>query len=869
MRHTRSVVAVVAALAVIAGTAALTPATATPTAPDPASQPAPQPEPRPVAPTEGCVAPFTDVPCGHRFFGEIRWAQETELVTGFDDGTFRPTDDVSRQALVTTLWRLEGAPEGPFDDPEFSDVDEDHQFFDAIAWAHDAGLVTGYADGTFGPTLPTSRQAFSAVLWRLEGSPDGPFVDPGFPDVDDDHPFADAIWWFAAEGFTTAYADGTFRPGAMVSRQATTAFWFRVDLWRSLDESTADRCEFLDPAHCLLAWPSDHLTTEDPTTDTGLRLDLHSESLPTPSGGPEAGAPADPSEFNRNDGFSPGSAILTQVPGIDLEATGAAPLTDMSVSLAESSPTVIVDTVTGERHLHWAELDADADDEDQVLILRPGVNFEEGRRYVVGLRNLRDDAGELIAPTLAFRSYRDAMTTGIDTVEDRRPAMDDLLGVLADAGVDGDELYLAWDFTVASQRNLSERILHIRDDAFDTLGEDAPTFTVDLVTETTPEQNANLARVVEGTVEVPLYLTGDGEPGSAFNWGDDGLPEQNGTYAAEYRCDIPHAATGADPARGAVYGHGLLGTRSEVGAGNVNLMGNEHNVMFCAVDWIGMSTPDAGNVVAILNNLSRFPTLADRVQQGILNTQFLARAIRHEDGFGAHPAFQDAAEAPLVAPGDVYFDGNSQGGIIGGAATAISTEWTRAVLGVTGMNYSLLLRRSSNWETFENFLAAAYPNRLDQTIGLSVIQLLWDRAETNGYAHHLTDDPYPGTPEHQVLLHIAFTDHQVTMWSAEIQARTANIAVQQPALVPGRHPDVAPLLGIPAVPGDGYGGSVLVYWDSGNPPPPVTNTPPLAPEFGSDPHSRPRAQVSAREQKSAFFDGTFIDVCAGEPCLAP
>ena len=50
--------------------------------------------------------------------------------------------------------------------------------------------------------------------------------------------------------------------------------------------------------------------------------------------------------------------------------------------------------------------------------------------------------------------------------------------------------------------------------------------------------------------------------------------------------------------------------------------------------------------------------------------------------------------------------------------------------------------------------------------------MLWDRGETNGYAQHMTDDPYDGTPEHQVLLHVGFGDHQVATVAAEMEART-------------------------------------------------------------------------------------------------
>jgi hypothetical protein len=629
-----------------------------------------------------------------------------------------------------------------------------------------------------------------------------------------------------------------------------------------LDPDTAARCEFLDPTECLLAWPSDHFTVADPTTDTGRRLALDRMSMPRNVDG----VAIDPTELNRSDGFSPGTMIVTRVPGIDLATTGAPPLGDLAQSLAPDAPLVVVDADTGERHPFWAELDDDATtDEDRALMLRPAVNFEEGHRYVVAMRRLKDAAGDTIPANPVFATYRDAIPTDVAHVEARRPAMESIFATLADAGVARHDLHLAWDFTVASERNLSERLLHLRDDAFGDLGAAAPSFTVTGIEDLTPEQDAQIARRVEGTFEVPLYLTGAGAPGSTFHWGGDGLPERNGSITANFSCRVPRAATGETPARISLYGHGLLGSRGEVNAGNVRAFADEHGIVFCATDWIGMANADIGTVVGILQDMSNFPQLADRVQQGILNTLFLGRLMKHDEGLAAHPAFRDDG-VPLIDTTELFYDGNSQGGIIGGAATAVAQDWTRAVLGVPGMNYSLLLRRSSDWPVYASIFEVAYPDRLDQTLTLAMIQSQWDRAEANGYAHHLTDDPYPGTPEHQVLLHVAYADFQVTMWSAEIMARTIGAHLRQPALAPGRHPDEAPYFGLPPVPGDGFGGSVMVYWDSGTPPPPSIEEPPSE---GTDPHSRPRAQASARLQKSLFFDGAFVDVCGAEPCLAP
>ena len=61
----------------------------------------------------------------------------------------------------------------------------------------------------------------------------------------------------------------------------------------------------------------------------------------------------------------------------------------------------------------------------------------------------------------------------------------------------------------------------------------------------------------------------------------------------------------------------------------------------------------------------------------------------------------------------------------------------------------------------------------------------------------MTTDPLPGTPAHEVLMHVAFGDHQVANVTAEVEARTIGASVRRPALAPGRHTDVDPYYGMP------------------------------------------------------------------------
>ena len=92
-----------------------------------------------------------------------------------------------------------------------------------------------------------------------------------------------------------------------------------------------------------------------------------------------------------------------------------------------------------------------------------------------------------------------------------------------------------------------------------------------------------------------------------------------------------------------------------------------------------------------------------------------------------------------------------------------------------------------------------------------------------------------------------------------------------PGLAPGRSLDVVPFWGITPISFLPWNGSAIVYWDSGNPPPPGTNLAPHEPEFGSDPHENPRRTPAAQQQKSDFLrnGGVLVDTCNGLPCLAP
>ena len=673
-------------------------------------------------------------------------------------------------------------------------------------------------------------------------------------------------------------------------------------------------CDDLVPTHCLYPFPNNFFTRPDSESATGLRINLPASAMPVaqpvnlpadsraPGGVQSDGGPVDVSEWNRNDGFSPGAMILAHLPGIDLQQTGAAAITDPAPSLRVDAPIQLIHANSGERQLLWAELDSNASSADgQALIIRPAKNLREGERYIVVIRNARDASGEPLPPSSLFKAYRDGTDTGNTLYDQRRPAMQSLFETLENAGIARESLTLAWDFTVASQSSLTGRLLAIRDDAFDRLNGGAPSFTI---TEVGPiiqgEMREGLSRGITGTFEVPNYLNQPGGvPGSRFNYASndaDALPvvlNGNDMFTARFRCQVPVSAVAdfddtdspVTPARAALYGHGLFGEGpgGEFRAGNVRAMQVEHNILFCATDWSGMSTTDfmAGIMQHILADISRFPEQIDRSQQGILAAMYLAELLRHPDGFASHPAFRHGPDNALVYdPAEVFYDGNSQGGILGGALIATAPNIHRGVLGVPGSNYSLLLRRYGDFNTrFGFILYEAYQDELDRSLVFALMQMLWDRAENNGYLSHLAGRHLPNTPtDKKVLLHVALGDYQVTHWSAEIMARTIGAAIHEPTVRQGRTTDSNPYFAIPVIEQYPHQGHALMTWDSGevepstgrgNPLPPIVNRGPDT-SVGNDPHESPRNTVAARRQKSEFMksEGIVIDVCGDGPCFS-
>jgi hypothetical protein len=161
------------------------------------------------------------------------------------------------------------------------------------------------------------------------------------------------------------------------------------------------------------------------------------------------------------------------------------------------------------------------------------------------------------------------------------------------------------------------------------------------------------------------------------------------------------------------------------------------------------------------------------------------------------------------------------------------------------------------------------------------MQMLWDRGEPDGYAERMTSNPLPDTPSHQVLMDIAFGDHQVSDYQADVEARTVGASAHHPVLYSGRWPSTNVLWNVPAIRSYPYTGSAAYYWDIGpirespvgsgkfvgTEPPPHENLPN---RLGEDPHGAPRAAPAEQQLVSDFFNGAILksDKCGHAACYA-
>jgi len=661
----------------------------------------------------------------------------------------------------------------------------------------------------------------------------------------------------------------------------------------------AEECEVLNAAECYLPYPSTHFLVPA-NTGTGFRLNLPQLGMPKVNGPPTLVGP-----YNAVDGFSPMVHALMHFPqGVDPELSNAARLlapgccgqpsgppwidtrTYDDRSLEPNSPTVLMDALTGERILHFIEVDANASSAArQVVFLRPGRSLFPGRRYIIAARDLRDPNGNDVQAESAFAALRDGVVTTSSAIEQRRAYMDaQVFSVLEAFGVPRGNLVLAFDFVTQSEDQLTYQMLFMRDDAYAWVAgvdadPNAQPFSVDSVA--TNDCNAPgevVWREVSGTFESPLFLSEDPDlQGIARLLVDaNGTPLQNGFIDPPFGISIPCSVLDPNAPTYPIYlGHGFLGSGVGMVQGTPDIIASaaEWNYIAGGTDWSGFSSSDLAwlteQIVGNdgLSRLNNYPALPDRIRQAMINALVLTRMMKLGI-FNRHPDFRTPADAGVFpGPGEeIFYYGVSLGGIMGTWMSALTPDIVAFGLDVPAANFiSCLTQRSSQFGPFAAVLTLiGLADPMQSALMLALQSELFVSAEAAGYAYHITSDPLPGSgAPKRILMLPAWLDKQVPNICTEIAARTLGLPNLEGSIQQGLQ-EMPDLVG----PVD----SAMVVYDAGsfdlfNPLhepfiPPLKN---LVPSSVCDPHGARRRIPAGIVQLTNFLrpGGQVENFCEG------
>jgi len=470
-------------------------------------------------------------------------------------------------------------------------------------------------------------------------------------------------------------------------------------------------CDDLDELRCLLPWPSNAFTVADPTTATGLRLEVERSSLIRTNDEPEL--------LSRADGFSRVTPLVTGFSGKLAPATGygdTGPMrlfrVDSTAPIADRTAPLRIEVVSGEGPSGEVEsfvfghplrpLDPSA---DYVAVVLDELETEDGSRL-----------GRTRATELALGLVEPASRAEAELRAHFAPAR----AVLAEAGIDATRVLRMWDFTTRSALDATKRLRKMAELSVEAAS--SVSVAIDLVEQ--PEA-PEIAAIVEGRlVGLPRYL----DETNALVLDAAGLPVASGNHDVPFRVVIP-AGEGDYPF--VMYGHGMGGNVHDsifdeefggIGLGKVG------------VRFLGFTDDD------VVDTLTK---LGDAISGGHRAAAQLMQSIA--DGAAIQAAMGSVLADALAAPklGEVdnpaagrrpqtsfsAWVGGSLGGTMSLVAASVIPEVRYGVLNVPGAAWTHFIARAQVFDVVRVLIRNGYGSDLDVFHALATSQGLWDEAD--------------------------------------------------------------------------------------------------------------------------------------------
>ena len=202
---------------------------------------------------------FSDVDADSWYAEAAVYCRDNGLMSGTSATTFSPDTPMTRAMLAAVLYRLEGSPAVTGSD-SFTDTTNGAWYADAVLWASQNGIVSGYGGGLFGTNDPITREQLATILWRYS---DSPSADGGssFADEGTISSWADtAVDWARSNGYINGMEGNRFAPKGQATRAQVAAILMRYDSDTQIPtEPTPDP---VDGKNVLVAYFSGTGTTE-------------------------------------------------------------------------------------------------------------------------------------------------------------------------------------------------------------------------------------------------------------------------------------------------------------------------------------------------------------------------------------------------------------------------------------------------------------------------------------------------------------------------------------------------------------------------------------------------------------------------------
>ena len=174
---------------------------------------------------------FVDVRPGDYFYDSVQWAVNLDITKGTSATTFSPKQGCTRAQIVTFLWRAANSPTPRSSTNKFTDVyaTTHADYMKAIIWATEQGITTGTGNGKFSPDATCTRAQIVTFLYRFKNNP-AVYGSLNFSDVNktEHAAFYNAILWAVNNKITTGYGNGIFDPNGTCNRGDAVTFLYRA-----------------------------------------------------------------------------------------------------------------------------------------------------------------------------------------------------------------------------------------------------------------------------------------------------------------------------------------------------------------------------------------------------------------------------------------------------------------------------------------------------------------------------------------------------------------------------------------------------------------------------------------------------------------